>query len=928
MPLTIPELRAPEDPFIMRIMALAAQRLKSSRPPAAAPPWHELEAEEVLRRLGASREGLSDEEARRRAAEYGPNALAGRGGRHPLMLLRDQFASSMILLLLAAAGVSAAIGDLKDAIAVAAIVLLNAGLGFSQEWRAEKAMAALKALSAPSARVKRDGAWAELPSHELVPGDVVALEAGGFVAADARVLEAAALRAQEAALTGESEAVEKSPKAAPGASALGDRLCMVYQGTAVVNGRGEAVVTATGMRTELGRIAALLGETEQGRTPLQRRLDQLGRRLAGAAVAIAAAVLGLGLLRGEAFGEVFLTAVSLAVAAVPEGLPAVVTVALALGAQRMLKRGALIRRLHAVETLGSVTVICSDKTGTLTQNRMSVAALRADGRLEELDSPEAAKLEGRPRLALLLASGALCSDASLEPERGDPTELALLRAADERGLRRDALDRALPRRAEAPFDSVRKRMTTVHELDRAALESLPGGLDEFELGRWLAVTKGAVSALLPLCDRMMGERGTEPMTDEARRELSTSEAELAKRGQRVLGLAIRPLPGLPADASPESLERELVFVGLAGLVDPPRPSAKAAVAACRRAGIRPVMITGDHALTARAIADQLGLEGRDAVEGPELESLSPEEIARRVDSGAVFARVAPEHKLRIIAALQKKGENVAMTGDGVNDAPALKRADIGVAMGRLGTDVAKEASDMILLDDDFATIVSAVEEGRVIHDNIRKFLKYLVTTNSSEVLVTVVAPFVGMPLPLTPLQILWINLVTDGPTAVALGVEPAEEDVMSRPPRPPEASLLGGGLARHAVIFGLLMTVLALGAGFWAWSEGREGWRALTFTTLAFCQMGHVLAIRSNTRSFIKTGLRANPWLAAAVAATIGLQLVILYFPPAQRLFETHPLSAMELGIAALAGAFVTLAVELEKRLKLPRRGIEPRSSP
>jgi P-type Ca2+ transporter type 2C len=733
-----------------------------------------------------------------------------------------------VALLAVAAGVSVALGNLKDACAILAIVVLNVLLGFRQERRAEKGMAALSKLAVPAARVRRDGLVQEVPARLLVRGDVVLLEAGNLVPADVRILSAQNLRIQEASLTGESVPVDKGSAALAGEELLpAERTNMAFAGTHVASGHGAGAVTATGMDTELGAIAGMLRSVAPEPTPLQRRMAQLGGSLAAAAVALIAVVFLLGILRGEPVGVLFLTAVSLAVAAVPEGLPAVVTTALSLGAQRMLRRRALIRRLPSVETLGQVTVICSDKTGTLTENRMRVAVLEgADGSLDAAGSGTAAR-------ALLLAGGALCNDAILtraaaeDPSLrvlGDPTEAALVEAAARSGLRKDELERDCPRVAEAGFDSGRKRMTTVHAVSpepgvvAACLELLQGGAP-----RYVAFTKGAVDGLLEVCAAVWTSGGLEPLTGPRRERILAANDRMAGEGLRVLGVAFRALPDLPGRADAGSLERELVFVGMAGLIDPPRPEVPGAVERCRSAGIRAVMITGDHARTALSVAGSVGI-ARDgsALTGAEIAALSDDDLAVALGKASVCARVAPEQKLRVVSLLQRMGHVVAVTGDGVNDAPALKKANIGVAMGIAGTDVAKEAADMVLLDDNFATIVAAVEEGRAIYGNVRKFIRYILMSNFGEIGVMLAGPFLGMPLPLLPLQILWVNLVTDGPPALALAVEPAESDAMRRPPPPPSEHVLAGGMVRDILSGGLVVGLVSLGGGYVLWRGGSE----------------------------------------------------------------------------------------------------------
>lgn len=895
--------------------------------------WFQRECDSILQELNTSvRTGLSQSEAQRRLVRYGSNQLVERGAKSPWLILKDQLTGAMMVLLIVAAVVSAAIGDFKDAVAILTIVVLNAILGFSQEYRAERAMAALKQMAVPIVRVRRDGHLREISSADLVPGDIILLEAGSAVPADARLLESASLQTQEAALTGESQPVDKRPDVLTEENLLvGDRHNMLFMGTSVTYGRGVAVVTATGMQTELGRIADLLQTVARESTPLQRRLAQLGRGLAVAALVVVAVVFGLGLLRGEELRLMFLTAISMAVAAVPEGLPAVVTIALALGAQRMLKRRALIRKLPAVETLGSATVICSDKTGTLTENRMTVTALDVWGARQQYDSllehgipvmdavfsPEA-QTHVRS-LDLLLKATALCNDAVLEPSDeeegrfrtvGDPTEGALVIAAAQLGMAKANLDGRWPRVSEAPFTSERKRMTTVH---RMAVE--PGETDvPWRDAPYVAFCKGAVDVLLDLSSRVWSGNEAIAMTDEHRRRIIASNNRLAQEGQRVLGVSFRPLDQQPDATDAAALEYDMVFIGLVGMIDPPRPEARAAVQTATTAGIRAIMITGDHPLTAQFIAQELGITRNDHVlTGRELADLSADALSTQVDEVSVFARVSPEHKLRIVEALQAKGEFVAMTGDGVNDAPALKKADIGVAMGITGTDVAKEAADMVLLDDNFATIVAAVEEGRSIYDNLRKFIKYTMTSNMGEIWVMLLAPFAGMPLPLLPLQILWINLVTDGLPGLALAVEPKERDTMQRPPHNPSENIFGRGMGRHIIWVGLLMGLVSLLVGWVAWRADNPAWQTLVFTTLTLSQMGHVLAIRSHRDSLFTIGFWSNKPLLGAVLLTFVLQMAVTYVPFLQDIFKTQALSPLELSIALALSTVVFWGVELEK---------------
>ena len=914
--------------------------------------WHLTPPDEALERLNSDlHQGLSPEEAQRRLEETGPNELVERGAKNPWKILGEQFTETMVIILIIAAVVSAFLGDYKDAAAIVAIVILNALLGFRQEYQAEKAMEALKKLAVPSVRVRRGGHVQEISARKLVPGDVILLEAGNTVPADARLLESANLRTQESALTGESEPVAKA--AAPLEQEdlpLAERRNMVYMGTAVTYGRGAALVTATGMDTELGGIAEMMQAAGQEQTPLQRRLDQLGKGLALASLGLVALVFVLGLLRGEDPEVLFLTSISIAVAAVPEGLPAVVTIALALGARRMLKRQALIRKLPAVETLGSVTVICSDKTGTLTENRMTVTVIDVAGHEIDLteeqpripvgdkaapcgalqpDEAQVASLRQHPALTLLLAGGALCNDALLECEEGrpdhfhivgDPTEGALVIAAARMGLQKEALEEAFPRLAEMPFDSERKRMTTVHAMPAARLDLPPAFQEVWDWGGWagagqleyVAFTKGAIDGLLGICDRVWVEDRAESLDEGWRDRIEQSNARLARQGMRVLGVACRALETLPEEG--EDIEHELIFVGLAGMIDPARPEVQQAVRTCRSAGIRPIMITGDHPLTAGYIARELGIPvDGEVITGPELERMSPEQLDQVVADQAVFARVSPEHKLKIVQALQDRGQIAAMTGDGVNDAPALRKADIGVAMGITGTDVSKEAADMVLLDDNFATIVAAVEEGRVIYDNIRRFIRYTLSSNAGEIWVMLIAPFLGMPLPLLPLQILWINLVTDGLPGLALGVEKAERNTMRRPPYPPDENIFARGLGMDILWVGLLMGLVSLGVGFWFWRLGDPAWQTLVFTTLTMSEMSYVMAIRSNHDSLFRIGIFTNPALVGAVALTTLLQLAVIYLPPLQNLFRTQALPLWQLLFSLGLSTVLFWAVELRK---------------
>jgi len=901
--------------------------------------WHTLKVEDLINELGTDLTGgLTTDEAAHRLQKYGRNELIERGAKSPWRILLEQLTGIMVVILIISAMVSLVLEEYTDAIVILIIVVLNALLGFVQEYRAEQAMAALKKMATPRVRVRRAGHIQDLPAQELVPGDVILLEAGNAIPADCRVAESVNLRAQEAILTGESEPVEKYSHPLEKADLpVADRRNMLYMGTVVTYGRGSAVVVATGMQTQLGHIADMLQTVGTEQTPLQRRLDQLGKGLAVAALAIVAIVFVLGLLRGEDLRLMFMTAISMSVAAVPEGLPAVVTIALALGAQRMLKRQALIRKLPAVETLGSVTTICSDKTGTLTENRMTVTILDVAGNrmnfLEQVrdytplirpkEMPDI-NLVRHPAVAMLLLGGALCNDAVLEFNEdagtyasiGDPTEGALVIAAAQAHMWKDELERKLPRRGEIPFDSERKRMTTIHQFPTDNVE-LPQGLAVLQAqrqGEWIAFTKGAVDSLLQRTDKVWVEDHVEPLTKEWAERIQVANNSMAQQGMRVLGVAFRWLEQLPESPKEEEVERNLIFIGMSGMIDPARPEVSDAVATTLSAGVRPVMITGDHPLTALYIAKELGIATNDNVlTGQDLAKMSVEELKGVVEELSVFARVSPEHKLKIVQALQEKGHIVAMTGDGVNDAPALKRADIGVAMGITGTDVSKEAADMVLLDDNYATIVAAVEEGRRIYDNIRKFIRYTMTSNAGEIWVMLLAPFLGMPLPLLPLQILWINLVTDGLPGLALTVEPAERDTMQRPPHSPKESIFGRGMARDVLIIGLLMGLVSLGVGFAAWLRGDPTWQTMAFTTLTMGQMGNALAIRSERYALWQIGLLSNRLILGAVLLTLILQLAVVYLPFFQNIFNTQPLSAGNLAISLGCSVLVYFGVEVYK---------------
>ncbi|MDQ9172490.1 calcium-translocating P-type ATPase, PMCA-type [Oxalobacteraceae bacterium R-40] len=884
------------------------QPAANATPDQGAVQWHALSEDELAHKLDTDAgHGLSNEEAARRFRQHGPNAIRETPPRALWRILLDQFMDFMILVLIAAAIISGVIGDLKDTIAIVVIVLLNAVIGFIQEVRAERAMAALKKMAASSALVLRQGSRHVLAASEIVPGDVVLLEAGNLVPADLRLIGTAQLRIDEAILTGEATTIEKSDAPLTAAALpLGDRFNMAFKGSTVTYGRGTGIAVGTGMETELGKIAELLDTGEELRTPLQKRLASFGRRLGIAVLAICAIIFTAGILRGESLMQMFLTAISLAVAAIPEALPAVVTISLALGARKMVRQNALIRRLPAVETLGSVTYICSDKTGTLTQNKMRVEEIYAAG--EQITSWS--HLPEHEPWPTLCASLALCNDANLDDHQqltGDPTETALFVCASDAGYDKHTLEMKYPRVSEMPFDSERKRMTTIHSNKEA----------------FIAYTKGAPESVVAACVSTLSAQGSTPID---RDSILEAAEEMAARGLRVLAVATRAWPQLPDAASGSesgaAIESELVFVGLVGMMDPPRAEAEESVRLCRSAGITPVMITGDHAATALAIARQLGIadENDTAVTGTMLAAMDDEEFSRRVGHIRVYARVDPVQKIRIVQALQARGEFVAMTGDGVNDAPALKRADIGVAMGKGGTDVAREASSLVLLDDNFATIVRAVREGRRIFDNIRKFIRFAMTGNSAEIWVIFLAPLLGMPIPLLPIHILWINLLTDGLPGLALAAEPSEKGIMQRPPRPPQESIFSHGMWQHIVWFGLVIAAVSLFAQAWTLHTGSGHWQTMVFTVLTLSQMAHVMAIRSERESLFRQGLRSNLLLLGAVALTFALQMATIYIPFLNPIFNTHPLTLQELGFCLALALLVFFAVETEKFLV--RRGL------
>jgi Ca2+-transporting ATPase len=847
--------------------------------------FHNLDIEKVLEATGASLKGLTSETAQQKLTEFGPNELQGKKKKSPFLQFLNQFKDFMILILIAAAVISGLTGDVTDTIIIIVIVLLNAVVGFVQEYRAEKAMEALKKMASIQASVLRDGKPTSISSEQVVPGDLVMLEAGNAVPADLRLVETHSLRIDESALTGESVPTDKNEQTINEAELpLGDRLNMAYKGTLVTNGRATGIVVTTGMNTEIGAIAYML-QDEESTTPLQKRMADFSKKLSYLILVICILLFVAGLLRGEEKVEMLLLAISLAVAAIPEALPALITIALARGARRLVKQNALIRKLPAVETLGSVTFICTDKTGTLTENKMKVVETEAE-------PMETSFYKNIPVLECALALNNDVKQGADNALIGDPTETALVDyfIGKHSNEEFDALHSQLPRHAELPFDSDRKAMTTVHRLDKA----------------YLVIVKGAVESVA----------GKLVQADNA--AILDRATNLAADGMRVLAFGYKIIDTLPEPFDYESIERDLIFMGLVGMIDPPREEAKQAIRECKEAGINVVMITGDHPATASAIARQIGiLTEKDLVlTGTELHALSTEAFEEIVERVRVYARVSPEQKLNIVKALQNKHHYVSMTGDGVNDAPSLKMANIGVAMGINGTDVSKEAAHMILLDDNFATIVKAVKEGRRIFDNIRKFVKYIMTCNGAEIWTIFMAPFIGLPIPLLPIHILWINLVTDGLPGLALASEKAEHAIMKRPPRRTDESLFSGGTGYHIIWVGILMAAVTLGVQAWAIHDKNAHWQTMVFTVLSLTQLGHVLAIRSDKEFLFRQGLLSNLQLAGAVLLTFILQLGVIYLPFANKLFKTQPLSLNELLICIAASSIVFHAVEIEKWIK------------
>ncbi|NLW08057.1 MAG: cation-translocating P-type ATPase [Clostridia bacterium] len=916
-------------------------------------PWYQLSDREVLQIMQVDAErGLASDEAYSRLAKAGPNQLQTKPKEPPYKLFFSQFKDFMVSVLLAATAVSFLLGEIADAVTILAIVTINALLGFIQEYRAERSLEALRAMAAPEARVRRDGVVQRIAAREVVPGDIILLESGDRVAADALLLSSSMLQAEESALTGESTAVNKTPGRLVGTVTVGDRRNMVHQGTVITRGRGVAVAVATGMATEMGKIAGMLQEVTEETTPLQKRLAHLGRWLVLACLAICTAVVIIGISRGETLYSMFLAGVSLAVAAIPEGLPAIVTVCLALGVQKMAKRNAIIRKLPAVETLGCATVICSDKTGTLTENKMTVRQVWVGGQRLTVSGtgyrPQGEYRHGEKRVAvsgnlkLLLTIAALCNNAALQKRgialggwlrggrrgngrqkgvsisgksrhnvfarvfgaagnndwdiNGDPTEGALLVAAAKGGLWREELEKKAARVAELPFDPERKRMSVVCRQGR--------GLR--------AYVKGAPDVIFDLCDTILIGDKSVPLDEYYRRLLVKENEAMAGQALRVLALAYRDLEAGTA-ITEETIENKLTLVGLIGISDPPRPEAAAAIRVCRQAGIKVIMITGDHQATARAIARELGLpveHESQIMNGNQLEKMTDAQLVKAAARVNVYARATPQHKLRIVRALKAKGHVIAMTGDGVNDAPAVKEADIGIAMGRSGTDVTREAAAMVLADDNFASIVAAIEEGRAIYDNIRKFIRYLLSCNIGEVLTMFLAVLSGLPLPLLPIQILWVNLVTDGLPALALGMDNKEPGIMQRPPHPPGESVFARGMGKGMLTLGLqigLATLAAFVVGLYLGEGDIITARTIAFTTLVMAQLFAVFECRSQELSPFAVGYFSNPYLVGAVACSLLMQLMVLYVPVFQAIFKTAPLNYFHWGLVLLAAGWRTM---------------------
>ncbi|WP_051183039.1 cation-translocating P-type ATPase [Desulfocurvibacter africanus] len=906
--------------------------------------WHAQELDKVLERLETDRDGLSPDEAEKRLDEHGPNALEGTEGKSLLGVVLKQLKSPLIYLLAAAAAVSLLAGKTIDTIVIAVVVLLNTILGVVQEYRAERALEALKKMSAPRAKVRRGGKGKEVESRDIVPGDILLVESGDSVAADARLIEASELKVDESALTGESEPVDKKPDRVEADAPVSERGNMLFMSTHVTGGRGRAVVVATGMDTEMGNIAGEVRQAERGETPLQRRLRRLSIAIGVAAVGLAGGVFALGYFTGYEWREMLLYSVAVAVSAIPEGLPVVISVTLALGVRRMADRNAVIRQLPAVETLGSTTVICSDKTGTITKNQMTAVRLWAGGRFYEVTGqgfspdgeirPESGDSGGQggsdgsgnfgerdKALDMLMRIGVLDNHAEIAEADGgwkvdgSPTEGAVLVAGIKHGLDYEEARKKHPAESEIPFSSERKYMASLHRFP-----------DE---GRDLILVKGAPERILEFCSRVLEDGESVELGDERRREIQGIYDELAGQGLRVVAGAFREHKQGGGDIRPENVEDGLILAGMWGLVDPARPEAVQAIADARRAGMKVVMITGDHAATARAIARKVGIaeEGDEVLTGKDIDFMSDEDLGRRAKGASVFARVSPEHKVRILRAYLSQGEIVAMTGDGVNDAPALKGASIGVAMGQAGTEVAREASDMVLTDDNFATIVVAVEEGRSIFGNLRRVVFFLLTTNLGEIITLIAALALRLPLPVTAVMILWINLLTDGVSTVPLGVEPRHGDLLDRPPRSPEEGILNKATVRRIALLAPIMAAGTLGLFVHQLPQGENYARTMAFTTLAAFQWFQALNARSHYRSIFSLNPLGNRWLVLGLAVAIMLQLATVYLEPLRQVFGTVQLSPMDWGLAILVASSILAVDEIMKLIGLHERPQEGRQA-
>jgi Ca2+-transporting ATPase len=944
--------------------------------------WHTLSSHEVLASLDVAENGLTSAQVTERTAQYGLNQLTEASRPGFLAMLWDQLNDFVVILLIVASVISILLGEVIDAAAILSIVVLNAVLGIVQERRAEEALAALKKLAAPEAHVLRDGQRITIPGRELVPGDIVYLEAGNFIPADLRLLEAVNLRVEEASLTGESLAVQKNAamQLEPGAP-LGDRKNSAFMGTTVSYGRGRGVVTSTGMKTQLGLIATMLQSVETEETPLQRRLNELGKSLSIAALILVALVFVVAIFNetdlsmlfsapldyfatfAKTITEAFLIAVSLAIAAVPEGLPAVVTISLALGMQEMIRRHALIRKLSSVETLGSATVICSDKTGTLTQNEMTVTRLWSAGQFMQVTGTgytargdfkvddQVVDIRRFPAIQTTLWLGVINNDAELVSGEstniiGDPTEAALIVAAEKAGAMHHDLDEAYPRENEVPFDSERKRMITIHTV-AAPQPGDPSPFHDAHHKDWRVIAiKGAPDVVLKLCTHCQGMDDTHrPLQEADRQAILDANDAMTRDALRVLGVAYRTVPQIVGEIVPENLEQDLIFVGLIGMIDPPREEVKPALATARHAGIRTVMITGDYPNTARAIAEAIGLlrPGKKVMTGAELDATSDAQLARVIADTDVFARVSPEHKMRIVDALQVNNEVVAMTGDGVNDAPAIKRADIGIAMGITGTDVAKETADMVLTDDNYASIVSAVAQGRIIYGNIRKFVFFLLSSNVAEIMIIFLATLAGLPAPLTAIQLLWLNLITDGAPALALAMEKGDPDIMDRMPRPKNEPIINGSMRTGIIIqtiaqTGVVLTAFGLGL-LWELNAmgitpaaGQSGfsfllgfdWKTvdlnalhtaetMAFLTLSLCELFRAYTVRSERASLFQIGVFSNKWMQYAVGVSISLLLLVCFVPFLQNIFNTHWMSPLEWGTVLGLSILPAITEEITK---------------